>query len=172
MGAPFHLGGGLVGGVNLVVVEAAAAETPDLVVAHVLDHLAKPRVGTEEVLAHIRTGFGLVPLVFAVHRRVHLVDQDSVDIRRQQWIPVGSPQDLDDVPSGTAEGGLEFLNDLAVAAHRPVQPLQVAVDHPGQIVELLAGGQVDGTESLRLVGLAVTDERPARGIPPHRRCDG
>src|SRR5260370_18291234 len=35
---------------------------------------------------------------------------------------------LDDVPSGAAEGRFEFGNDVAVAANRSVEPLQVAVD--------------------------------------------
>ena len=34
--------------------------------------------------------------------------------------------------------GFEFLDDLAVAAHRAVEPLQVAVDDEDQVVELLA----------------------------------
>ena len=45
---------------------------------------------------------------------------------------------LDDVPAGAAENAFQFLNDAAVAAHRPVQPLQVAVDDEDQIVELFA----------------------------------
>ncbi len=34
--------------------------------------------------------------------------------------------------------GFQFGDDLAVAAHRSIQPLQVAVDDEDQIVELLA----------------------------------
>ena len=55
------------------------------------------------------------------------------------------------VPAGAAEGGLQFLDDLAVAAHRAVEPLQVAVDDEDQVVELLAGGQGQGAERFRLV---------------------
>jgi hypothetical protein len=54
----------------------------------------------------------------------------------------------------------EFLDDLAVAAHRAVEPLEVAVDDEDQVVELLARRQADGAERLRLVGLAVAEERP------------
>jgi hypothetical protein len=43
----------LVGGVDLLLVVAAAIEIPDLVVAHVLDALEQPRVAPEEVLAHV-----------------------------------------------------------------------------------------------------------------------
>ena len=45
---------------------------------------------------------------------------------------------LDDVPAGAAEGGFQFLNDLAVAAHRAVEALQVAIDDEDQVVELFA----------------------------------
>ncbi len=54
--------------------------------------------------------------------------------------------------------GLEFLHDLAVAAHRPVEALQVAVDDEDEIVELLAAGERDGAEALRLVHLAVAQK--------------
>jgi hypothetical protein len=56
----------------------------------------------------------------------------------QQRIPVAAPEHLDDVPAGAAEGGFQFLDDLAVAAHRAVEALQVAVDDEDQVVELLA----------------------------------
>ena len=53
---------------------------------------------------------------------------------------------FDDVPARAAENGFEFLNDLAVATHRTVETLQVAVDDEDQVVELLARGQRDGAE--------------------------
>ena len=55
---------------------------------------------------------------------------------------------------------LQFLHDLAVAAHRPVEPLQVAVDDEDQVVELLAAGERDRAERFRLVHLAVAAEHP------------
>ena len=61
---------------------------------------------------------------------------------------------------GAPEDGLELLDDLAVAAHRAVEALQVAVDDPGQVVELLAAGQRDRAQGLGLVGLAVAEEAP------------
>jgi hypothetical protein len=54
----------------------------------------------------------------------------------------------------------ELLDDLAVAAHRAVQALQVAVDDEDQVVELLARGQADGAQALGLVHLAVAAEDP------------
>ena len=67
---------------------------------------------------------------------------------------------LDDVPAGAAERRFELLDDLAVAAHRAVEPLQVAVDDEDQVVELLARGQRDRAERFGLVGFAVAEKRP------------
>ena len=58
------------------------------------------------------------------------------------------------------ECGFEFLYDLPVAPHRTVQPLQVAVDHENQVVQLLARRQGDGAEGLGLVGFPVAEKRP------------
>ena len=71
-----------------------------------------------------------------------------------------APDHLDDVPAGAAEGRLELLDDLAVAADRTVEALQVAVDDEDQVVELLAGGQRERAEGLGLVALAVAEEAP------------
>src|SRR5262249_9319190 len=50
--------------------------------------------------------------------------------------------------------------DLAVAADRAVEALQVAVDHEDEVVEVLAGGQRDAAQGFGLVGLAVAQEAP------------
>ena len=76
----------------------------------------------------------------------------------EQRVPARTPEHLDDVPARAAEIGLEFLNDLAVAAHRPIEPLQVAVDDEDQVVELLAAGERDRAERFRLVHLAVAQK--------------
>ena len=58
----------------------------------------------------------------------------------------------------------QFLDDFSVAAHGPVEALEIAVDDEDQVVELFAGGQRDGPEGFRLVALAVAEEGPnARG---------
>ncbi len=160
VGAPPLLGGGLVGGVELAVVVAAAGQVAELVVAQVLDHLAQPRVGAEEVLADVGARLDRVALELAVDGGVHLVEQHAVVVLGQQLVPLRAPDHLDDVPAGAAEDGLELLDDLAVAAHRAVEALEVAVDDPDQVVELLAGGQRDRAEGLGLVALAVAEEAP------------
>ncbi len=154
------LGGRLVGGVHLAVVVSAAGKAPDLLVREVLDHLAGARVTPEEVLAHVGAVVGLVGLVVAVVGDVHQVDQRAVGVLGEQLVPLAAPDDLDDVPAGTAEERLQLLDDLAVAADRPVQPLQVAVDDEREVVQLLAGGDADGPERLGLVHLPVAEERP------------
>ena len=162
------LDGGLEGRVDLAVVMPAAGQVADLVVGQVLDHGPQPRVAAEEVLPGVSARLDRVGLELPVRRGVHLVDQDPVGVLGQQRVPVPAPDHLDHVPARAAERRLELLDDLAVAADRPVEALQVAVDHEGQVVELLAGGQPDRAEHLGLVGLAVAEERPdvrPAGVP-------
>ena len=151
---------GLVGGVDLDRVVAAERQLLQLLVREVLDHLEQPRIGAPEVLADVGARFDGVFLILAVDDLAHALDEQAVVILLEQRVPLAAPDHLDDVPAGAAEGGLELLDDLAVAAHRAVEPLQVAVDDEDQVVELLARGQRDGAERLGLVGLAVAEERP------------
>ena len=104
--------------------------------------------------------FGLVGLVVAVRGLVHDVDQRVVFVLVEQGIPLAAPDNLDDVPAGTAEEGLKFLHDLAVAANRAVEALQVAVDHEGEVVELLVGCQLKQAARFGLVHFAVAEEGP------------
>ena len=151
---------GLVGGVDLAVVVAAAAELGEVVVRQVLDELAQPRVGPEEVLSDVRPAGDRELLELAVEGVVHLLNEDAVDVTGEELVPLARPDHLDHVPAGAAEHRLELLDDLAVAADGTVQALEVAVDDERQVVEALAGGDVERTERLRLVGLAVAEERP------------
>ena len=54
----------------------------------------------------------------------------------------------------------ELLDNLAVAAYRSIQALQVAVDDEDEVVEALPRGEGDGAHRLRLVHLAVSHEGP------------
>ncbi|CAG7421621.1 hypothetical protein PICSAR35_04397 [Mycobacterium avium subsp. paratuberculosis] len=152
--------GGPVGGIHLAVVVAAALEVPDLGVGHVLHQRLGARVAAEEMVAHVGAVVGLVGLVIPVGRGVHQVHQRAVPVGVQQGVPLAAPDHLDDVPAGAAEERLQFLNDLAVAAHRAVEALQVAVDHERQVVQRLVGGHLDQTAAFRLVHLAVAQEAP------------
>ncbi len=139
---------------------AATRQVADLVVGQVLNHLAQAWIRPEEVLPGIGTGLDGVALELPVDGRVHLVEQHAVAVLREQRVPLRAPDDLDHVPARAAEHRLELLDDLAVAAHGPVEALQVAVHDPDEVVEALAGRQRDRTEGLGLVALAVADEAP------------
>ena len=150
----------VVGREHLLLVEAAAVEQPDLLVAHVLDALEQDRVAAEEVLAHVGAVARLEGLVLAVDALLHHLHEPAVGVGRQQRIPAAAPDHLDHVPAGAAEVRFELLDDLAVAAHGAVEPLQVAVDDPDQVVEALAAGERGRAHRLGLVHLAVAEERP------------
>ncbi len=99
-------------------------------------------------------------LEFAVDDFAHPLDQQAVLVFGQQRVPVVAPDHLDHVPAGAAEDAFQLLDDLAVAADRPVEPLQVAIDDEDQIVEFFAAAQRDGAQRFRLVGFAVAQKRP------------
>ena len=149
-----------VGGVHLDGVVAAAVQRPDVGVGPVLDHRLGLRVAPEEVLAHVGAVARLEHLVLAVDDLVHQAHERAVAVRGQERVPARAPDHLDDVPAGAAEDGLQLLDDLAVAAHRTVQALQVAVDDEDEVVELLAARHRDRAQRLGLVRLAVAEEGP------------
>ena len=89
-----------------------------------------------------------------------MLHEGTVAVAGQQRVPAAAPDDLDDVPAGAAEEGLELLDDLAVAADRPVEALQVAVDDERQVVQFVVGRDLQEAARLRLVHLTVAEERP------------
>ena len=149
-----------VGGVDLAVVVAATGQRPDLLVAHVLDELLGAGVAIEEVLADVGAVVGLEGLVVAVRGVVHDVHERAVLVLFEQLVPLAAPDDLDDVPAGTAEEALQLLDDLRVAADRPVEALEVAVHDEGEVVQVVQRGHLDGAAGLWLIHLAVAEERP------------
>ena len=159
------LGGGLVGGIELAVVVAAAAERLQLVVGLVVDEPAQARVGAEEVLAHVGAAGSTEYFCHSPSTDVgHALHEHAVRVAGQQLVPLAAPDDLDDVPAGAAEDSLQLLDDLAVATHRPVEALQVAVDDEDEVVEPLAGGDRERAQRLRLVRLAVAQEGPHAAV--------
>ncbi|MCY1294757.1 hypothetical protein D9M70_440690 [compost metagenome] len=153
------LAGGLVGRVDLVRIVAAAVQGPDVVVGPVR-HQRLEFGSVEEMLAHVGPVLRLEGLVVAVDAFHHAAREDAGLVTRQQRIPLAAPHHLDHVPARAAELGLEFLDDLAVAAHRAIQPLQIAVDDEDQVVELLAPGHAQRAARLGFIHLAVAAEDP------------
>src|SRR5689334_6594229 len=125
-----------------------------------LDHLEQAWIGAEEVLPEICSAFYEVLLVLTVADFTHSAYQQAFAIFCQQRIPITAPNDLDDVPTGAAEVGFQFLDDLAVAAHRTIESLQVAIDHEDQIVQLFARCERNCAQCLRLIGFTVAEECP------------
>ncbi|SLM99327.1 Alkyl hydroperoxide reductase subunit C-like protein [Brachybacterium faecium] len=154
------LDGRPIGRIHLAGVVGASPERPEIVVGESADQVLRHRGAAEEVVPQEPAGFAAERLVVAVERLVHDADQLAGLILRQQRIPAPAPEHLDDVPSGAAEEALELLHDLAVAAHGPVEPLEVAVDHEGEVVQLFVRRVVEEPAALRLVHLAVPEERP------------
>ena len=102
-------------------------EPPNLLVRPIGDHRRRLWIATEEVLANVGAILRLEVLVLTVDAFIHELMEPARVIPRQEAIPVRAPDDLDDVPSGTAEDALQLLNNLAVATHRSIEPLEVAV---------------------------------------------
>ncbi len=124
------------------------------------DHLLQLRIFAEEVLADVVAGHDNVLLVLAINNFAHALHEQAAVVARQDRVPVVSPDNLDHVPAGAAEGAFELLDHLAVAAHRTIQALQIAIDHEDQVVELFARGERDRAERFGLVALAVSQEAP------------
>ena len=154
----------LIGRIDLAHVVAAAQQLADLLVAQMVHQLEQLRVFAKEMLARVAARLDDIFLVVAVHAFLHALEQPAGLIARQQLVPVRAPDDLDDVPTCAPEKSLQFLDDFSVAAHRAVEPLQIAVHHPDQIVEVLARREGDGPERFRLVAFAVAEERPDFGF--------
>ena len=124
--------------VQFAKVMTAAFQGIHLRRGHVRHKLLELRCLIKEVPLIVDTIIGAQSLILPIHGRRELTQQGVMAVTGKQRVPVGSPQHLDDVPARAGEQRLELLDDLAIAAHRAVEPLQVAVDDKNQIVELLA----------------------------------
>jgi len=151
-------------GVNLHRIVPADAQMGELVVGEVLHHLPESRIRPPEVLADIAAAAYAIVLVLAVDHLAEPLHQESLSILIEEGIPVLAPQDLDHVPADAAEDRFQLLDDVAIAAYRSVEALQIAVHHEDQVVESLARGHRDGAQGLRLVRLAVPDEAPHSSV--------
>ena len=147
-------------GIDLFGVMSAAAQIKNFFVRHLGHHFQGAWIATKEMFAHIGAVVGFHGLVVAVQRVHHDFLERTLFVAGQQGVPTGAPQQLDDVPARATELAFKLLHDLAVASHRAVQALQIAVDHEDQVVQVLAGGQTDGAQGFDLVHLAIAAEHP------------
>ena len=130
-----------VGGIDLVGVVATAIQVHDVFVRQVFHQLQQLRVLAEKMFAGIGAAVVLVVLQLTVADLVHALLQQAGLVALQQGVPLAAPDHLDHVPAGAPKHPLQFLDDLAVAAHRPIQALQVAVHHEVQVAQPLTTGQ-------------------------------
>ncbi len=156
----FVIHGRVICGIDLDRIVAAALQPVDVLVRHVRNDLLQFRILAEKRFAVEASVGGGVFLEFAVHGLMQPLEDHVVAVAREQRIPVRTPHDLDDVPAGAGEQSFEFLHDRAIAAHRPVEALQVAVHHEDQIVEAFARGHGQSGDGFRLIHFAVADEAP------------
>src|SRR5207253_7821090 len=84
-----------------------------LLIGNVFHQLQQTRIASEKVLADVGAGFDDELLVFAVNHFSHALDQQALGIPLEDRIPIAAPDDLDDIPAGSAKNRLEFLNNLA-----------------------------------------------------------
>ena len=150
----------LVGVIDLARIVPAAAQLEQLVVAQVRYQIEQLGVLAEEVLADVGAVPGDVGLHLAVHHFAHALLEQAGGVARQQRVPIAAPDHLDHVPAVAAESGFQLLDHLAVAAHRAVEALEVAVDDEDEVVELLARGQRERPHGFRLVHFAIAQKGP------------
>ena len=127
-----------ISGMHLNRIVPAQPHAGKLIIGEMLHHLQQPRIGAKQVLPEVRSTFDKEFLILTICNLAQPLYQQAVAVILNQSVPVASPDALDYVPTCAAENRLQFLNDLEIAAHWPIQPLQVAVDHPDQVVEPLA----------------------------------
>ena len=145
---------------DLHQVVAATFKAVNLRIGQALRQGREFGVLAEEVLAVEAPVFGGKGLHLAVDRVGKRAHQRPRGIPRKQAVPVAAPDEFDHVPAGATKQLFQLVNDAAIAPHRSVQALQIAVDHPHQVVQLFARGQGEGAHAFGLVHFAVTEDAP------------
>ena len=146
--------------VDLDQIMAAAFQPVNLLVGHALRQTCQRFVLPEKMLAVVAAVAGGKRLHLAVHGVGERVKQRVALIASKKPVPIRAPHQLDNIPAGPTEQFFQLINDAAIATYRAVEPLQIAVDHPHQIVEALAGGQRQRAHAFRLVHLAIAEHAP------------
>src|SRR5215469_14563641 len=105
---------------NFNRIVSAQPHTRELLVGKMLDHAQQPRVRAEQILPEICSAFDQEFLIPSVGNFAQTPHQKAVAIILNQAVPIAAPNHFDYVPASAAEDSLKFLNDFAVAAHRPI----------------------------------------------------
>ena len=146
--------------IELFGILAASLDLRDLDIGEGIHELFQPGVTVHPMLTLFVSRKYRVALIVAVEALLHAMPQHPLVIRGEQRVPTTAPDHLQDLPVSAAKRPLQLLNDLAVTADRSVEALQIAVDDNHQIIEPFTGGDVDGAQHLRLIGLTVADKAP------------
>src|SRR5437899_867175 len=109
-----------------------------------IDELEQFGIFAEEMTAGVAAGLDGIFLIIAVNGFFHAFEEQTGFVGGEEFVPIGTPDDFDDVPAGALKGGFEFLDNFAIAADGSVEALEIAVDDPNQVVEIFAGGQGEG----------------------------
>ena len=118
------------------------------------------RIFAEEMFARVAARLDDVFLVIAVHTFFHALEQQAGLVAPDDLVPFRAPNHLDDIPARAVEHAFKFLDNFSVAAHRPVEPLQIAIHHPDEVVKIFARCECDRAERFGFVRFAVAEERP------------
>src|SRR5580658_6782187 len=138
----------------------ATPERIDLRVGHMRHESLSRWVLLEEVFDVIGTILGTEILVIAIDGGREPAEQRVMGIAREKRVPVGPPKYLDDIPASAGKERLQFLDDLAIAAHGSVEALQVTIDDEREIVEPLPGRQGECADRFRFIHFAVAEHAP------------
>ena len=130
-----------IGRAQLHGIVATAFQAINVAVGHVGNECSKLRILAEKAFAVVRTVIGRKSLELPINRFAEGALQHAGNIARKQHIPVRSPQRLDHIPAGTDELRFKLIDDAAIAAHRAVETLQIAVDDENEVIEFFARGQ-------------------------------
>ena len=149
-----------IGRMNFYQVMAAAFQAVNLLVGHALRQPRQFFVLAKKVVAVKAPVFGGEGLHLAVNRVGKCVGQCACEVTCKQAVPVAAPDQLDDVPAGPGKQFFQLVDDAAIAAHRAVQALQVAIDDPDHVVQAFACSQCQCAHRLRLVHLAIAKHAP------------
>ena len=97
------------------------------------------------MLTDVTAVFTAEVLIVAVQSLVQQLDEFAALVLSEKLVHLGAPDNLDNMPSGTAEEPFELLDDLAITTHRTVKTLQVAVHHKGQVVGFFISRELQRT---------------------------